>query len=341
MPRSRRCSRWSAASSTSTRPSPTTARGSPTCRCWTAWTARSRSCARRPARRRSSSWSPTPRGWATGSGARTWRGGRRSPASRTSLSGSNVMFKAPLLADPGTTYNYGINTDWLGKVVEAASGVDARRGGQGGHHRPARDGPTTGSCWPTSGRPTRSWCTSRARTATGPRPATTSTRSRSGGQAGTACTPPRATTSASSGRCSRRRARRRPHPRASPPWTRRSPTRSASWTSRRHPHRRPGIHRRLQPRPGLQVGLRPAAQHRGHPGHAPGRHRGVGRAVQHPLLGRPHAGICASIYSNFLPFVPPEALELYPDFEGALRLALNRAKRADRAGLPGADISAA
>lgn len=39
------------------------------------------------------------------------------------LSGANVIFTAPLLADPGTTYIYGINTDWLGKVVEAASGV--------------------------------------------------------------------------------------------------------------------------------------------------------------------------------------------------------------------------
>jgi methyl acetate hydrolase len=39
------------------------------------------------------------------------------------LSGANVIFTAPLLADPGTTYIYGINTDWLGKVVESAGGV--------------------------------------------------------------------------------------------------------------------------------------------------------------------------------------------------------------------------
>jgi len=39
------------------------------------------------------------------------------------LSGSNVVFTAPLVADPGTRLEYGINTDWLGKVVEAASGV--------------------------------------------------------------------------------------------------------------------------------------------------------------------------------------------------------------------------
>ena len=39
------------------------------------------------------------------------------------LSGSNVIFTAPLVADPGTRFEYGINTDWLGRVVEAASGV--------------------------------------------------------------------------------------------------------------------------------------------------------------------------------------------------------------------------
>jgi methyl acetate hydrolase len=33
-------------------------------------------------------------------------------------------------------------------------------------------------------------------------------------------------------------------------------------------------------------------------------------------------GICASIYSNFLPFVTPEALALYYDFEQALYAAL-------------------
>lgn len=38
------------------------------------------------------------------------------------LSGDNVIFTAPLIADPGTRYEYGINTDWLGKVIEAASG---------------------------------------------------------------------------------------------------------------------------------------------------------------------------------------------------------------------------
>jgi CubicO group peptidase (beta-lactamase class C family) len=38
------------------------------------------------------------------------------------LSGDNAVFTAPLVADPGTTFEYGINTDWLGKVIEAAGG---------------------------------------------------------------------------------------------------------------------------------------------------------------------------------------------------------------------------
>jgi len=38
------------------------------------------------------------------------------------LSGDNVIFTAPLVADPGTKFEYGINTDWLGKVIEAAAG---------------------------------------------------------------------------------------------------------------------------------------------------------------------------------------------------------------------------
>ena len=39
------------------------------------------------------------------------------------VSGSNAIFGAPLLTDPGTRFTYGINTDWLGRVVEAVSGL--------------------------------------------------------------------------------------------------------------------------------------------------------------------------------------------------------------------------
>jgi CubicO group peptidase (beta-lactamase class C family) len=36
--------------------------------------------------------------------------------------GDAAAFKAPLTADPGTAFVYGINTDWLGKVLEAVTG---------------------------------------------------------------------------------------------------------------------------------------------------------------------------------------------------------------------------
>lgn len=36
------------------------------------------------------------------------------------LSGSKAVFNAPMVADPGTKFVYGINTDWLGQVIEAA-----------------------------------------------------------------------------------------------------------------------------------------------------------------------------------------------------------------------------
>jgi methyl acetate hydrolase len=39
------------------------------------------------------------------------------------LAGVETSFTAPMLADPGTAYVYGINADWLGRVVEAAAGV--------------------------------------------------------------------------------------------------------------------------------------------------------------------------------------------------------------------------
>jgi methyl acetate hydrolase len=41
----------------------------------------------------------------------------------TVTSGKELALTAPLVADPGTKYEYGINTDWLGRVIEAASGV--------------------------------------------------------------------------------------------------------------------------------------------------------------------------------------------------------------------------
>jgi methyl acetate hydrolase len=38
------------------------------------------------------------------------------------ISGTTTALFAPAVADPGTKFEYGTNTDWLGRVVEAASG---------------------------------------------------------------------------------------------------------------------------------------------------------------------------------------------------------------------------
>ena len=38
------------------------------------------------------------------------------------FSGLSASLQAPLIADPGTAWNYGINTDWLGMVVERVAG---------------------------------------------------------------------------------------------------------------------------------------------------------------------------------------------------------------------------
>lgn len=40
------------------------------------------------------------------------------------LSGLRASLKAPLVAEPGTEWNYGIGMDWLGQVIEAVSGQD-------------------------------------------------------------------------------------------------------------------------------------------------------------------------------------------------------------------------
>lgn len=40
------------------------------------------------------------------------------------LSGLRTSLSAPLIADPGTAWNYGISYDWLGQAIEAVSGQD-------------------------------------------------------------------------------------------------------------------------------------------------------------------------------------------------------------------------
>jgi len=41
----------------------------------------------------------------------------------TVVAGVKASLRAPLVADPGTAFIYGINTDWLGQVIEAVTGV--------------------------------------------------------------------------------------------------------------------------------------------------------------------------------------------------------------------------
>ncbi len=57
--------------------------------------------------------------WFWSSGLNAWEQATGTP---NVLSGSKVIFTAPMVADPGTRFVYGINTDWLGQVVEAAGG---------------------------------------------------------------------------------------------------------------------------------------------------------------------------------------------------------------------------
>ena len=40
----------------------------------------------------------------------------------SAMAGGDAFLKAPLVADPGTRWEYGINTDWLGRLVERVSG---------------------------------------------------------------------------------------------------------------------------------------------------------------------------------------------------------------------------
>ena len=92
---------------------------------------------------------------------------------------------------------------------------------------------------------------------------------------------------------------------------------------RRDPHRRPADHRLVPRRARLEVGPRPAAQHRRT---CPARRRAgtgawAGLFNTHFFIDRT-TGVCASIYTNSLPFVTPEAMGVYGDFEEALYAAL-------------------
>ena len=155
--------------------------------------------------------------------------------------GLKDALKAPLVADPGTQYVYGISTDWLGLVVEAVAGTtldvvvkehitgpldmgdtmfvldDGRKENVVPVHVRGEDG-----SWTSVGE--------------------ILTRLRTGGPAGTGCTRPRGTTSASSARCCAGASSTGNASCRRPPSTPPSRTRSATSTSRptsRPSNRRP------------------------------------------------------------------------------------------------------
>jgi len=111
------------------------------------------------------------------------------------------MFDAPMVADPGSRLVYGISTDWLGRVVEAACGkpldeyLTAHVSGRSACTRPP-SAPTTpnarGSCR----------CTPATNTATGSPPTSTGNARRHGGQVVTVSTRPLGISSCSNGCCS-------------------------------------------------------------------------------------------------------------------------------------------
>ena len=78
----------------------------------------------------------------------------------------NKALTMPLVFDPGERWEYGINIDWVGKAVEAASGQAARCVSQGPHLRAARhDRHRLQARPPTARAPRRHACARRGRRA--------------------------------------------------------------------------------------------------------------------------------------------------------------------------------
>jgi methyl acetate hydrolase len=102
------------------------------------------------------------------------------------LSGLNAIFKAPMLDDPGSRFICGINLDWLGQVISAASGMKLDEAIAHGVTGPL--GMTeTAFVMSDAQRATPSRFTCRARTARGRRARSTSCRSPNTGPAATGC----------------------------------------------------------------------------------------------------------------------------------------------------------
>ena len=204
------------------------------------------------------------------------------------LSGSNVIFTAPMLADPGTRFEYGINIDWLGKVVEAASGVTLDVAIKDGITGPlgmdeTAFAPTVGQradlapihvqgedgAWVATEidlNPTPDYWAGGHGLHSTPRDYLRFQQAllHDGAFEGTKILEPSTVDAAFTNQIGELDF---------PPAI---------------PTADPASTLRVQPRAWVQVRLRAVAQHRGHPRPPPGVERGVGGAVQHPLLGRPH-----------------------------------------------------
>ena len=91
---------------------------------------------------------------------------------------------------------------------------------------------------------------------------------------------------------------------------------------RADPHGGPGLGVRARGRPGLQVGARSAAQHRRSVRPPPGGQRRVGGIVQHPLLGRPHIRNHRRHLQSDAAVHRAGGAALYAEFETALYASL-------------------
>lgn len=238
------------------------------------------------------------------------------------LSGDNIVLTAPMLADPGTTYIYGINTDWLGKVVEAAGGVgldvavkDGITGPLGMHQTEFRiaEGWKDGGLTPVHAKVDGNWVDSGIELNQSPQ-------YWAGGH-GLYSTPNDyirfEQALLGNGELDGVRILR-------------SETVDAAFTNQigdldfpaAIPTADPGATDELNLGPGFKWGYGLLLNTEDAPGmRRAGSGAWAGLCNTHFWVDRT-TGICGSIYSNFLPFVPPEALALYSDYERALYSAL-------------------
>ena len=241
--------------------------------------------------------------------------------------GSSASFSAPLLGDPGEAFTYG-SIDWLGKVVEAVTGVGLDVAIKEGITGPLGIDQTT-FLMDDDQRPNSTPVTSRARTAPGCRSARCWTRPRTTGRRHGLYGPPsdyikfeqallRGGDLAAPDLAAVHGGRGLPQPDRRP----RVP--------RRPSDRRPGVNLHVPRGARLQVGLRAAAQHHRHPGHAARMVRGWAGLCNTQFWIDRTTGVCASIYSNSAVRDPRGCPAVRRLRKGALRSSLTRPRRLRR-----------